>query len=84
MTYAVTPTYEAATVGAGLRLSTIGAMASNLRVPVGRMPVSIPVDQVYYWSYRWQESERKARDDLKNGRSGVFADPTDAVRHLLG
>jgi len=47
------------------------------------MPVSIPAEQVYYWSYRWQQSERKAREDLANGRSRVFSDPLDAVRHLL-
>lgn len=47
------------------------------------MPFSIPTEQVYYWSYRWQESERKGREDLANGRSQVFSDPLDAVRHLL-
>jgi len=84
MTYLLTPANAAAT-GAGTRWSTFAAAASNFRSggAVRLMPVSIPSDQVYYWSYRWQESERKAREDLANGRSQVFSDPIDAVRHLL-
>lgn len=83
MTYLLTPANCAAT-GGGMRWATFAAAASNFRAEgVRGMPVSIPSDQVYYWSYRWQESERKAREDLANGRSRVFSDPTDAVRHLL-
>lgn len=84
MTYLLTSSNEAAT-GTGLHRGTFAAAASNFHGSSGAhsMPISIPSDQVYYWSYRWQESERKAREDLVNGRSQVFSDPTDAVRHLL-
>ena len=83
MTYLLAPTNKAAT-GAGLNWGGAFAVASNLRREAHRsMPISIPADQVYYWSRRWQESERKAREDLASGRSRVFSDPTDAVHHLL-
>jgi hypothetical protein len=48
------------------------------------IPAFIPADQAYYWSIRWQESERRALADLAAGRSRSFADPADAVRYLLG
>lgn len=59
--------------------------ATNVREPSGmRMPAFIPADQLYYWSSPWQDSERKATDDLRDGRSRSFDDPTAAVRYLLG
>lgn len=82
MSYLLTSESGAAT-GKGLTWGKF-AVASNLRSDGPHVvPVSIPRDQVYYWSHRWQESERKAREDLANGRSRVFSDPTEAVRHLL-
>jgi hypothetical protein len=48
------------------------------------IPAFIPADQAYYWSIPWQESERKALDDIAAGRARTFADPTDAARYLLG
>lgn len=76
---------DANAAGTGLRWDAFAPAASNFRTGAGvrSMPVSIPADQAYYWSYRWQESERKAREDLANGRSRIFTDPMDAVRHLL-
>jgi len=48
------------------------------------MPSFIPADQEYYWSSEWQASERRALDDIAAGRTRMFADPTSAVRYLLG
>lgn len=48
------------------------------------IPAFIPADQAYYWSIQWQESEQKALADIAAGRTRTFADPTDAVRYLLG
>lgn len=59
--------------------------ATNSREPSRRrMPAFIPADQLYYWSSQWQDSERKAMDDLRAGRARTFDDPTSAVRYLLG
>ncbi len=62
-----------------------GAMrfSSNV-VQSPEIPAFIPADQAYYWSIRWQESERKALADIAAGRARTFADPSDAVRYLLG
>jgi hypothetical protein len=48
------------------------------------IPSFIPADQAYFWSLTWQESERRALDDISAGRVQSFADPAEAVRHLLG
>jgi hypothetical protein len=48
------------------------------------IPSFIPADQAYFWSLTWQESERRALDDIAAGRSQSFADPAAAVRYLLG
>jgi hypothetical protein len=52
--------------------------------PSSTIPAFIPTHQTYYWSSRWQESEKRALDDLASGRAKTFADPSDAVRYLLG
>lgn len=49
-----------------------------------QIPAFIPLHQTYYWSSRWQEGEQQALADLADGRARTFADPRDAVRHLLG
>ncbi len=53
------------------------------RLPI-RMPAVVSNDQLYYWSYAWQEAERKAIADLRAGRARTFDDPTKAARYLLG
>ncbi len=62
-----------------------GAAASNLGSPPSPgLPLFVPADQLYYWSFAWQDAERKARADLAAGRSRTFDDPGEAVRYLLG
>jgi hypothetical protein len=52
--------------------------------PSGSMPSFIPADQAYFWSLTWQESERRALEDIAAGNAQSFADPAAAVRYLLG
>ena len=48
-----------------------------------KVPLFIPADQAYYWSSKWQCDEAESLADLKAGRSQRFANPQDAIRHLL-
>jgi hypothetical protein len=64
-------------------LSVAVAFAGSVHTS-SSIPAFIPADQAYFWSIPWQESERKALADIAAGRSRTFADPTDAVRYLLG
>jgi hypothetical protein len=48
------------------------------------MPLFVPAAQLYYWSFAWQDSQRKAMADLRAGRSRTFDDPSAAVHYLLG
>jgi hypothetical protein len=62
----------------GTRIATNATRVANRRVPL-----FIPADQVYYWSNQWQRDEADSLADLKAGRVKAFADPKDAIRHLL-
>jgi hypothetical protein len=68
-------------------LYTFIAIAGSGTAPADRvphdMPASIPEDQAYFWSNRWQRSERAAEADLAAGRYRDFADAGEAIRHLL-
>lgn len=61
------------------RLALVGDVVTS-----PTMPLLIPADQAYYWSVPWQESERRALEDIAGGRTRAFSDPKDAVRYLLG
>jgi hypothetical protein len=73
------PNGAAVTIMEGSGASTVDPvrMASH-------MPATIPSSQEFYWTYAWQEAERKATADLRSGRYRDFDDPRDAVRYLLG
>ena len=47
------------------------------------MPVFVPRDQLYYWTYIWQEGIRRSRAELDAGEYRDFENPRDAVRRLL-
>ncbi len=47
-------------------------------------PVSIPEDQLYYWTALWQAGEQESTEDLRRGNSRIFSNPMDAIRWLLG
>lgn len=54
------------------------------RIP-RHMPVFVPRDQAYYWSFPWQEDIRESMAALKAGDYEEFDsdDPNDVVRWLL-
>lgn len=55
-------------------------------VPAGASTDVPPVlnrSQAYYWTHIWQQREREAVKELREGKSRVFADPADAIRWLL-
>ncbi len=54
------------------------------RIP-RHMPVFIPRDQAYYWSFAWQQDIRESMAALDNGDYEEFDsdDPNDVVRWLL-
>jgi hypothetical protein len=80
-------TLTTASNASGSSTATVGAFGSTSiaqdRLP-RNMPLFIPAEQAYYWSYVWQASEARARADLREGRARSFDNPTDAVRYLLG
>ena len=55
-------------------------------VPVGAsrdIPPVLNSSQAYYWTRIWQQGEREALEELRQGQGRVFADSRDAVRWLL-
>ncbi len=46
-------------------------------------PPAISVGQLYYWSYKWQQGEQIARDELARGLGKTFDNAQDAIRWLL-
>lgn len=43
----------------------------------------IDPDQAYYWTKEWQQAEKEADDDIKNGRvSGPFKNAKEVIHHL--
>jgi len=83
MTLTVAPNVNAASARRG-PVSSSGAAANTRVLRHQSVPTFVPADQLYYWSYAWQDSERRAREDLRAGRFRRFADPTAAVRYLRG
>lgn len=48
-----------------------------------RIPVSIPEDQLYFWTEDWQASEERAEADFAAGRSQEFENFAELARDLL-
>ncbi|HAM88608.1 MAG: Transcriptional regulator, AbrB family [Candidatus Falkowbacteria bacterium GW2011_GWC2_38_22] len=43
----------------------------------------IDPSQAYYWTKEWQQAEKEADDDIKNGRvSGPFKNAKEVIHHL--
>ncbi len=47
-----------------------------------RIPLSVPRNQLYYWTREWQEDEAKALEELERGEGVIFYDPKEAARWL--
>jgi hypothetical protein len=84
ITESIAITENNAATGRTAEIRLAGTASSASGPPPRSMPVFIPSGQLYYWSYAWQDAERKAMDDLRAGRSRSFDDPMAAVRYLLG
>lgn len=41
--------------------------------------VTIPASQAYFWTERWQEGERRASEDIREGRTKAH----DSAEHLI-
>lgn len=46
-------------------------------------PASIPSDELFYWSQRWQADEQQSIRELANGESYEFESSDDAIKWLL-
>ena len=59
------------------------ATVTNSPLRAGRVPLSIPRSQAYYWTARWQVGEARALAQLGRGGYQEFENGLDAVRWLL-
>ncbi|MGH2761930.1 MAG: hypothetical protein ACRDL4_02065 [Thermoleophilaceae bacterium] len=84
MTKTIDITESNAATGPNGGLQVADAASNAVRRASQGVPLFVPADQLYYWSYAWRESERKAMADLRAGRAHTFDDPMAAVRYLLG
>jgi hypothetical protein len=66
-------------------VSTRTTVSSDVGRAPSRIPFSVPLDQAYYWSAKWQEAERRALDAIRLGDYVDFdsEDPNDVVRWML-
>jgi hypothetical protein len=42
----------------------------------------VPIAQIWFWSKEWQEMEKKATEDEKNGNTTIFEDDEEAIKWL--
>jgi len=54
----------------------------ELRCQTGMKPRSIPDDQAWYWTERWQKWEQQADDDIATGRVKKFSSVEDLLADL--
>lgn len=47
------------------------------------IPASVPSDQLYYWTHKWQADQAESEEQLREGNSRVFESGAEAVRWLL-
>lgn len=50
--------------------------------PMG-IPPSVPADQLYYWTAKWQADQAETERELRAGNSRVFGSGQEAVKWLL-
>jgi hypothetical protein len=51
--------------------------------PASTLPVSIPSDEVFFWTSEWLAGEAESRAALARGEGITFATADDAIRALL-
>lgn len=79
----ITITNNNAVIGGDVEISPMASAANPSGPRPHGMPVFVPASQLYYWSFAWRDSERRAMEDLRAGRSQRFDDPTAAVHYLF-
>ncbi len=47
------------------------------------LPLSIPEDELFFWTSHWQLGEAESAEDIRNGRVARFQDADSAIRWLL-
>jgi hypothetical protein len=72
-----------ASATAGSSVALVGACSNALGQAPERMPASVSRDQLYYWTYVWQEGIRASRAEIEAGEYHDFENPRDAIRWLL-
>jgi hypothetical protein len=83
MTYAVMVDRDTTTGNAAETVAPTAAAANTPTVPHPPLPAFVPRDELYFWSYAWQESQRRSQAQLEAGEFVEFDDPRDMVRWLL-
>jgi hypothetical protein len=63
-------------------LSPSNVAADHDGPPAG-IPESIPTDQLYYWSKKWQADQNESLAELERGESRIFTSTEDAIRWLV-
>lgn len=53
----------------------------NDRIVIERA-ISIPADQAWFWTERWQRMEREAQADIDSGRVHRYTDVDEAISSL--
>lgn len=70
--------------GTALTRVYCAAATSNMTLePSRRIPISIPKDQLYFWTATWQASEARADADFAAGRSTEYDNFEALARDLL-
>ncbi len=54
----------------------------SLSVPELKRPKTVPKDQAWFWSKKWQRGEREANADLRAGRYKAFERMDDLIVDL--
>lgn len=66
---------------APLRPSAIASDAP-FTSPAG-FPESVPRDQLYYWTAKWQSDQNESIRELETGNSRLFTSAADAIEWLV-
>lgn len=66
---------------------TIAVSAAATNLTPGQvsavMPFVLRADQLYYWTYAWQDGEIESQADIDRGDTVTFSDADSAIRWLL-
>lgn len=58
-------------------------MTNTIVEPHRQLPLTIPADQAYYWTTRWQTDEQETLASLAAGHGQRFQSADEALRYLF-